>query len=493
MTDSFAMRDIGRHGLIYGLGAVMGKAVSFIMLPIYTRYLTTADYGILHLIIMTLEVASIASGSRLAAGIFHFYHKAETSEAKRFVMSSALLLLIVTYGVAAVGLYAIAPQISEFVFGDRAFTPLVRIGTASLAFESLILVPLAYLRLRNRSTLFIGINIVKLVLQLTLNIVFVVVLDMGVRGILIGTLATNVVVGGWLAGRLVKEVGLRFNRSATRDLVRFGLPMVATQVATFFIVYADRYFLRAAADTSVVGVYSLAYQFGFLLLMLGSVPFLTVWGPTRFAIAQRADRDALYARAFVYFNIVLFTVAVGIVLFTYDLLRVMSNPEFLPAASIVPVVLVAFILQGWTKFQNLGILYREQTIYITLANWVAAGVALAGYVVLIPRYFAIGAALATVAAFAVRQVIVYAVSQRLWKINYNWPPVVRLSAVAVAVSLGGWALPAADVIPSLAMRLGLFGGFGLGVWFFDILSEADRAVVRSGLRSPRNILAFLRG
>ena len=49
------------------------------------------------------------------------------------------------------------------------------------------------------------------------------------------------------------------------------------------------------------------------------------------------------------------------------------------------------------------------------------------------------------------------------------------------------------MIPSLAMRLGLFGGFGLGVWFFDILSEADRAVVRSGLRSPRTVLASLRG
>ena len=492
MNDSFAMRDIGRHGLIYGLGAVMGRAVSFIMLPIYTRYLTTADYGVLHLIIVTLEVASIACGSRLAAGIFHFYHKAETSEAKRFVMSSALRLLIVTYGVAAVGLFVIAPQVSEFVFGNRGFTPLVRIGTASLAFESLILVPLAYLRLRNRSTLFIGINVAKLILQLTLNIVFIVLLDMGVRGILISTLATNVVVGSCLVGLLVKEVGLRHNWSATRDLVRFGLPMVATQVATFCTVYADRYFLRVAADMGVVGIYSLAYQFGFLLVALGAVPFFTVWGPTRFAIAQRADRDALYARAFVYFNIMLFTVAVGIVLFTYDVLRVMSAPEFLPAASIVPVVLVAYILQAWTKFQDLGILYREQTIYITMANWVAAGVALVGYVVLIPRYLAIGAALATVVAFAVRQVIVYAVSQRLWKINYKWAPVVRLMALAVAVSLGGWALPAADIIPSLAMRLGLFGVFGLGVWFFDILSEADRAAVRSGLRSPRAILASLR-
>src|SRR5688500_15807481 len=76
------MTGVGRQTLIYGLGLILGKGVGLLMLPVYTRFLTPADYGVLELVEMTLELISIAAGAQLALGIFRYYHKAQTEQEK---------------------------------------------------------------------------------------------------------------------------------------------------------------------------------------------------------------------------------------------------------------------------------------------------------------------------------------------------------------------------------------------------------------------------
>src|SRR5438874_6889781 len=113
----FNMSRIGRHGLIYGAGVLLSKAVAFVMLPVYTRYLTPADYGVLQLIDMVVEVASIVAGSRLGAGIFRYYHKAETERERRAVLSTALIVIVTCYAAATTAMYFSAPAIARVALG----------------------------------------------------------------------------------------------------------------------------------------------------------------------------------------------------------------------------------------------------------------------------------------------------------------------------------------------------------------------------------------
>ena len=479
----FKMSRIGRHGLIYGAGVVLSKAVAFLMLPIYTRYLSPADYGVLRLLEMVLEVASIVAGSRLGAGIFWFYHKAQTDAERRKVLSTAMIVLLLSYAVATAAIYVFAPTIAEIALGSVQDVGLVRIAGMGLAFESLFLVPTAYLRLGDRSLLYVSVMTGKLILQVTLNVVFVVFMGLGAKGVLLSTLAGNILTGTGLMIYLVRDVGVRFSNRAARDLIRFGMPFVATQVATFILTFGDRYFLRRVTDTSAVGLYALAYQFGFLLAMLSEVPFSMVWEPARFEIAKRPDRDELFARGFTYFNLVLVTIAVCIALFVGDLLRIMAAPAFLPAADLVPIILIAYVFQSWTLVHNIGIQVREQTGWYTVATWAGAIVAIIGYAVLIPRFYGLGAALATVASFAVVEWAVYAVSQRLWPVRYQWGPVIRATLLAVGACVVGVLLPRSNVGISIALRMLVLLAYLGCVWQSGVLTASDRLAIRQFLRT----------
>jgi O-antigen/teichoic acid export membrane protein len=484
------MGRVGRHTVIYAAGILLSRALSIIMLPIYTRYLSPADYGVIELIGMTLEVISIFAGAQIALGIFRYYHKAETEHERNAVVSTALLGLGVSYLLVGGIALAAAVPISRLVWGTEANAGLLRIASAGFMLQCLLIVPLAYARVRERAVLFVAANAVKLLIGLGSNLWLVVGLGWGVAGVLWSNLLANAVVGGWLVTWVLRQTGWTFSRSATRDLLRYGLPMMATWAATFIVTYGDRYFLQAKGGSAAVGLYSLAYQFGFMLAMLGYIPFMQVWEQKRFEIAKRPDRDKLLADGFVYLNVMVVTVALGLALFVGDFLRVMSAPAFHEAAVLVPLILVAYVLQGWTSLQDTGILVAERTEFVSLANWVSAAVAIAGYVLLIPRFLGWGAAIATVMAFATRHAIVYAIAQRLWPVRYRWRPVLYLVGVAVLAWSATLLLPVVPLAISVPTRLVIFAAYLLAVWNGPVLAERDRA---AALRVVGGVIASLRG
>ena len=440
-----SVRTLGRDTIVYGLGVVLSRVVSVLMLPIYTTFLTPADYGTLQLLQMTTDIAFVLFAAGTTAGVLRFYFKAEGDTARNEVMSSAMALVAVLSAVAALAVALAAPLLARYALGGAGSPELVRLSAVSFLFESLFAVPLLWAQARQRSALFVAANAVKLLLQLSLNLLFLVVLDRGVGGVLLGTLIANLLVGAWLARTMLRETGFRISRTRLRELRRFGLPYQLVWAGTFVLTFGDRYFLQASHGATVVGLYGLAYQFGFLVGSLGYSPVLRAWNPQRFQLASepRAVRDARYNEGLLYLNLVVITLGVGLSLFTTPVITLMASPAFHPAAAFVPVIVAAYVLQAWTDVAQFGIDVSEKTKYATIATWVSMIAILGLYGALIPPYGAMGAALATLGAFLLRFLLFYHFAQRLWPVSYEWGPSLRLTALgAIAVVVELYVRPA---------------------------------------------------
>jgi O-antigen/teichoic acid export membrane protein len=249
------------------------------------------------------------------------------------------------------------------------------------------------------------------------------------------------------------------------------------KAATFVATFADRYFLQAAGNEAMVGLYNLAYQFGFLMIFLGFSPIELVWGPKRLQVAMSANPDPVLSRGFRFVNLILITTAVGLILFVGDVLHVMATPPFYAAANVVPIIVAAYVLQGWASVQDIGILVSERTRILMVVNWIAALVALGGYALLIPRYYGFGAAIATFVAFAVRYVLTYVASQRVWKVEYEWRPVIRLVVVAAVVCGVAVLLPSLGLATSLGIHLLLLATYLGLVWIGGVMTAAEKTAV----------------
>lgn len=492
----FRMATLARHSLIYGGGMLATKLVAVLMLPIYTNWLTTEDYGVLQLITMTFEVVTMIAGSRIGLGLFHFYYKEDDPRRREEIVSTAFLLLSFTYGVTAIATAYFAPSLAAFVFDGEAGvnTLYIRLAAMSMAFEGMIIVPYGYLRLTDRSIMFVGVSLGRLALQVTLNLIFLVGFDMGVLGVLLGSVITHTVVGSLLAIGLVRTVGKTFRGVAAKAFIRFGIPLVVMQGATFITTFGDRFFLNRATDESTVGVYGMAYLFGILVAQLGYSPFQQGWGPRRFELAKDENRDDIYAKVFVYLNILLMTAAVGLSLFAGDALRLIANEDFHVAADYVPVLALAIVFQSWSSHLNLGTYISEKPEYYTAAKWGSAFVALAGYVWLIPLWGLWGAVITTLVSLVVDAFLSHTFSQRLWRVEYRWSPVVAIVVLGTVVGGGSMLLPDLPLVSSIGAHLLMFSGYVVALWVLPILTAEERSEVRrraaDGLGRAR---ALLRG
>jgi O-antigen/teichoic acid export membrane protein len=294
----------------------------------------------------------------------------------------------------------------------------------------------------------------------------------------LSTIAANLCVGTVLVTMALGNVGARYVRSVAGDLYRFGFPLMLTQLATFILTYGDRPFLRIARNLDYVGNYTLAYQFAFLLPFLVQTPLEMVIDPKRYEVSGRQDRDGIYSRLFLYQNLLLITGAVGISLFVRVGLQLLTPAPFWAAANVVPVLLIAMVLQAWTAAQDIGIGISERTKWTAIANWSGAAVVFVAYALLIPLFGSWGAAIATAIGYAVRYAGVYIKSQQLWNVRYDWPPVRRLVALGIVVVVAGALLPSGPLALAITIRACLFVLYGLLVWKLPILTDDERQALR---------------
>lgn len=474
-SETSGMGGLGKHTLIYGFGAFLDRGIGFIMLPVYTRFLTPDDYGIISIIEITLDLITIVAGAQLVSGIFRYYHKATSKKEQDGVVSTALWGLMSSYALVGGFCFALASPLSTMLFDSPVHTNLIRIAAGSIIFQGLLLVPVTYARVRDRSLLLVTASVSKLLIGVTLNILFLVVMGLGAMAIFLSAFISQFIVGSVMAVWLVRQVGWGWAPSAVKDLLRYGIPMIGVQFATFVATFGDRFVLNETWGEGEVGLYSLAYRFGFLLVVVAYSPFQGVWGPRRFAVAKRTDRHTLLSRGFFYTNVLLVTGMVGLGLFSHDVIIIMTTPEFYAAAAIIPVVLIAYMFQCWAGVQDIGVLMKERTEYLTLGNWIAAGVAIVSYLLLIPPFGYWGAAIGTVLSFGTRWATTYYYSQKLWHVEYDWQPVLRLLTTATIITSVGIFLRPENLFLSIGWHLVLTGIYFALVWRSNLLTDGEKS------------------
>jgi len=105
-----------KHSSIYGLGSIIGQAIGFLLLPLYTRYLTPADYGVMALI----DVARWMVGLIISLGIINalsrFYYEYEEQQKRNLVISSAYWIAFAVLIIFSPVLHHASPYLSTLIF-----------------------------------------------------------------------------------------------------------------------------------------------------------------------------------------------------------------------------------------------------------------------------------------------------------------------------------------------------------------------------------------
>jgi O-antigen/teichoic acid export membrane protein len=466
-------KEIGRfarHSAIYAAGNAMNRVGAFLLLPIYTNYLTAGEYGVLELF---YSVAIVISGV-LSAGLSHatlrfYFDYSEEGDRKALVSTNLLASLALGgFGATLFGFWHV--EIAQLLFSGSGYSRGALLILVALVFELSSEVCQAYVRARENSLLFVGVSAARLVVQLAANSLLVIGFHAGVEGVLLGNLCA--IVTGWMILFLytTRNCGFAFQVAKLVPVLRYSIPFLLATVVGIVAANVDRFLINGLLALQALGVYALATKFSKLLMELIGEPFNRAYGAFRFSIMNNPDAPVIQARVVRYLLAAACFAGLGILFFARDLLVVMSHSDFWPAADILPLLVVASILNLVCYPIQSGILFKKRTdeiFYIGVANALVRAV---GGFALISAFGLLGACAAVLLAAAVNLVLTDRIAQRFFPVRYEYRRlggIFLLSLVFYAASIPASQLPwALGILVKLALLAG-FAAAVLGSRIFD--------------------------
>jgi O-antigen/teichoic acid export membrane protein len=487
------IRSLFKHSSIYGVGTIAGQAAGFLLLPLYTRYLTPKDYGIVALVDLVTALISVTVGNGVLNSMARFYHEGEHEADRRRVVSTMFWLMAACSAIAAAILLVAAAPLSDLLFGDPAYRKLFRITAAALGLGFLFDTALLHLVVTKQSTKFVAISLATLILQVTLNIFFLVVMDTGVTGIFLSTLVARGLQTLVITVPTIGAVGTRFSAPLATSMLRYSVPLVFSSLFRLGGTESDKYFINHFVSPAQTGIYALAGKIASALHTMVTTSFLRSYNPARFEIMKQPDAPRTFARILDHYLLLVVSVGLALALAARDIVRLMATPPFHEAATYVPFLVIGWVLFGMRYHFETGLLIRKQTQHFGYINALTAALSITLNYVLVSRFQVRGALLSLILTQLVTTLLFFVMSQRAYPIPFNGSYFLRLALLAGSILGVGQALPTMTPLLSMLASAGLLGVYLVGLRLTGLMQDGMLNEVRSAVSWVLSSGRFPRG
>ena len=469
------------QSLIYGLGGLISRFLSVLLLPLYTSYLHGRDYGRVETLTALSAVLVVVLRLGISSAFFRYYFDSSDIAYRVRVVRTSFWFTMgsATLGLAA-GWIAAQPIADALSLGhDQAW--LVRaafVGLwAQMNYEQLT----SLFRVEERPVLFMLATLANLLITVAATVVLVVHFHERALGVVVGNWIGTLSVYLVLLGYRRYQLGLQFDRTLFREMNRFGLPLVPSQLALWALAFSDRFFIAKFKGQTEVGHYSVGVRIASAALLLLAA-FRLAWPAFAYSIEDEDEAKRTYGFVLTYLLFVFSWLALTLGLLAPWLVRLLTGrPEFHEGSRVVPLTAFAVTALGGYIVVSIGIGRARKTQF----NWVVTGVAavidIALNFALVPRFGMIGAAIAGAAAYSSMFVLMSVHAQRVYPVPYQWRRIALAVGTAVALTAFGKALH----VP-LAAAVGLTAAYPLILLPLGFYLPAER---RRLLAAGRRLVA----
>lgn len=407
-------RNAAVQTAMYAISVLLMRGLSFFMLPFVVGQLSQHEYGVLEL----LSTIAIFSSVVFSFGIEHALYRFVGGESKpqvRTLVMSRIYSLALLLCVLALLLSPMLANVVVSVLGDKALYNTVWFMFASLSFETLISVPLAWLRMNDRSFAFCTVAL----LSTAVRALFVVVLLLdgnGIASIFQAGLVASIFSVCLLTALLRKELTLSWPVTEIKKYLVYGLPLVGSGLLAFLLSGFDRWVLAGHITMEQLAVYAIGMKFA-LLMSFAMQPFGMWYMPKRLDIlrlpngVKRSSDLSCFG-----LHLTLF-MALGIGLGAPLFIDLFLPATYASAVTYVPFFIAWACLKEMSEFVLVGCLAQDKTHRQFHAQLIATGVGIVLIFCLVPRFHEVGVLLSLGTAHLLRFGLLHRFSQQVVRLQ----------------------------------------------------------------------------
>lgn len=411
MNNSQKYKTLISDTFIFALGSFGSKLILFLLVPLYTNVLSTDQYGTAELVFTIGQLALPFISLTIFDALLRFGLMKDGHREDSLYVATLVFIIGSLATVALTPLLSLYKPVSEWKWYLCAYV------IASF-FSSNTLI---YLKIKDKNKLYAILSILQAFLLAICNILFLVVLRIGIPGYLLSTIISMslTAVFAFFLGGMVGDLKIaKFDKKLLIAMVSFSAPLIVNNVSWWLIHSSDKIMIEWFLTAGSLGLYTAASKIPSLLNVVTTI-FNQAWGLSSIKEYDSSNDDRFYTNVFKYFAIIIFLMCMMIILITKPFMSVYVGAEFRTAWHFVPILLLSAVFSGISSF--CGSLYSavKKSRNVMFTTLIAGVINILINYLLIPHIGVYGAAIGTLSAYVSICCLRMADLKRYIRIDYS--------------------------------------------------------------------------
>ena len=406
---------------IYGLSGIISSFVSIFLIPLYTKVFEPADYGIISIMTATsafLNILLIFSMDNSAA--VWFFDKPSTDE-RKVTFNTWVIFLAGCGFVLMLLLIIFSAPLSSLIFDRSSYSLLFALVGLNLLFVGFQKVVNIWCRMLQKPVQAMLYSLIVLSTTVSLNILFVLHLNFGVKGVfysqlaasIMGFVAMLVLLRSWISPRC-------FSSTQLREMLRFSLPLVPATVLYWLMNMASIFFLKLLLKNNTeIGLFQVGSNVA-NVLSLCTWAFFQAWTPFALSVSSQKDAQKIYSKIFELYCLGGFTCALLLLFFAKDILIIFTHHNYLGAWKVIGLLAINVIVLGLPNIMVIANNIVKKNRPYAFAMSVGAICTVGFFFIFIPFFGKEGAAASMIVGNLVMCIVLGCTAQILYFIPYNF-------------------------------------------------------------------------
>ena len=412
------LKKLASQTAIYGLSSVVGRLLNYLLVPLYTRYFLPAEYGVVTELYAYVAFLVVMLTYGMETAFFRFSKKEETTK----VYSTTLISLLIS-SVVFVGLIFLNSSAISQWLGYANHPEYIQFFALIIGMDAVASISFAKLREQDKAMRFAFIRIINIMVNIGLNLYFIVYQEYGIAYIFIANLVASVITLLMLFPQMISSSWV-FDKKLWKKMMIYALPLLIAGLAGMTNETIDRILLKHLLPNtdmaaSELGLYGAFYKLSIIMILFIQT-FRFAAEPFFFAQEKEGNSRKIYADVMKYFTIIMAIIFLGVTIF-YDVLKGFLGSEYHDERGflVVSILLLANLFLG--IYYNLSIWYKltEKTKYGAYLSIFGAIITLSLNFTLIPVLGFVGCAWATLVCYFSMTVASYYLGKRHFSVPYQ--------------------------------------------------------------------------
>lgn len=406
-----------RSASIYVLANIFNAAIPFLFIPLYTRYMSTEDYGVFSMFqLMVLFLVPIA-GLSIHGAVARQYYEKDSINISQYITNGLGVIFINTLMVGVIlGLFSsVLTDFTSLSIKWLLWSLVVTLG------KYLLEITLVLYQVRKKAISFGVLLITQTLFNAVLTVFMVVYLEMGWTGAAYAQVISYALFGVVSLLLIYKWgfVEFKLNIGYVKHSIGFGAPLVPVAIGMVLMNMIDRIFIKKMVGIEDVGIYTVGYQIAMILGILVN-SFNKAWVPWLFEklkSGQNSLKVKIVKFTYIYFGLLVF-LAIILGILSPVILSFYVSESFYDSYKYVFWLALGFSFNGMYKMMTNYVHYAQKTSLNFIVMLVAVPVNIALNYILIKHFGTIGAAQATAISFFVAFILMWALSNKVYKMPW---------------------------------------------------------------------------